>query len=148
MATRIAVSARANASGGATKRRSRRQQRRKGEKMSTQALVVPSQHRAITEVSSPESSHPLPLMKLNEIEGLARILSRSGYFTDAKSEAQAAVKIMAGQELGIPPIAAMMGINIVKGKVELGGTLIASRIIANGYRVVHVRLDNTGCLLR
>lgn len=59
---------------------------------------------------------------LTDIQRLGNILAASGYFSDAREMAQAAVKVMAGQELGIPPVASMMGINIIKGKVALGGT--------------------------
>jgi len=52
----------------------------------------------------------------------------SGYFSDAKDVAQAVVKIMAGQEMGIAPFASMTGIHIIKGKPALGANLIASKI--------------------
>ena len=41
-------------------------------------------------------------------------LYKSGYWPDAKSEAQAIVKVMAGAELGLPPFASMTGIHIVE----------------------------------
>jgi hypothetical protein len=60
-------------------------------------------------------------------------------FTDIKSVAQAMVKISAGQEIGIPPFAAMTGIHIIQGKPTIGAGLIASRLKGSGkydYRVV------------
>lgn len=79
---------------------------------------------------------------------LGNVLARSGFFTDSKSEAQAAVKVMAGEELGIGPVAAMTGIHIVKGKVTLSANLIAGQIKRScryDYRVT--RLDGTGCII-
>jgi len=84
---------------------------------------------------------------VSQVQRLGGLLAASGYFADAREMAQAAVKVMAGRELGIPPIASMMGINIIKGKAALGAHLIASRIIAHGYKIRHKRLDNTGCEL-
>jgi hypothetical protein len=60
-------------------------------------------------------------------------------FTDIKSIAQAMVKISAGQEIGIPPFAAMTGIHIIQGKPTIGAGLIASRVKGSGkydYKVI------------
>lgn len=81
--------------------------------------------------------------KFNYLQRIGKLMAASGYFTDAKDAAQAAVKILAGDELGIPPVASMMGIYIVQGKVQLGGNLIASRIRAHGYdyHVSHISAE-------
>jgi len=52
----------------------------------------------------------------------------SGMFTDAKSVAQAFVKIQAGQEIGLAPFAAMSGINVIMGKPTFGASVIASGV--------------------
>lgn len=57
---------------------------------------------------------------------LGKLLVASGYFTDARDQAKAVVKVLAGRELGLPPIAAMTGIHIVEGKPTLGSNLYAS----------------------
>jgi hypothetical protein len=85
--------------------------------------------------------------EITDVQRIGNILAASGYFTDAREMAQAAVKVMAGKELGIPPVAAMMGINIIKGKVALGGNLIASRVRAHGYEYRHKQFDSKGCIL-
>lgn len=83
--------------------------------------------------------------ELSPIE-LGKVLGASGYFADAQSAAQAAVKVMAGAELGIKPIAAMTGIYIVKGRVMLGATLLASLVDQHpDYSYEVKKLDNTGC---
>ena len=81
-----------------------------------------------------------------DVMTLGKMLSQSGYFQDAKQAAQAAVKVLAGQELGFGPIASMTGIYIVKGKVTLSANLIGAAIkkaVHYDYQVK--RLDNTGC---
>jgi len=63
-----------------------------------------------------------------EVHDFAKAMVASGYFTDVKQVSQAIVKIQAGSELGIPPFAAMSGIHIIKGKMQIGANLIASLI--------------------
>ncbi len=75
------------------------------------------------------------------------LLAASGYFADAMEMAKAAVKVMAGEELGILPVASMMGIHIIKGKVVLSANLIASRIKAHGYDYTFEQFDATVCKL-
>lgn len=74
---------------------------------------------------------------------LAKLLAQSGYFADARDQAQALVKMLAGRELGFGPIASMTGINIIKGKVTLSANLMAAAVKRSGaynYRIR--RLDN------
>ncbi len=77
---------------------------------------------------------------------LGDVLAKSGYFQDAGQASQAIVKVLAGQELGLGPIAAMTGIYIVKGKITLSANIIAA-IIKNSnkydYRVIE--LDAKHC---
>jgi hypothetical protein len=61
---------------------------------------------------------------------VAEAFARSGMFPDVKSQAQALVKIVAGEEMGIGPMAAMMGINIIQGKVTLSANLLAAQVKA------------------
>ena len=66
--------------------------------------------------------------QFDNLQRAALALYKSGYFDDAKTEAQAIVKVMAGAELGIPPFASMAGINIIQGKPALGANLIATLV--------------------
>ncbi|MGD9890974.1 MAG: hypothetical protein AB7R89_28280 [Dehalococcoidia bacterium] len=69
---------------------------------------------------------------------LGSVLASSGYFKDAKEEAQAVVKVLAGQEIGIGPVAAMVGIYVVEGKPTFSARLMASLVKRSGrynYRV-------------
>ena len=63
-------------------------------------------------------------LPVNDVMTLAKTFAESGMFTDTKQTAQAFVKIMAGQEIGIPPFAAMSGVHIIQGKPTIGAGLI------------------------
>ncbi len=79
------------------------------------------------------------MMKLNDMMTLGNALADSKYFADAKEASQAIVKVLAGQELGIGPVAAMSGLYIVKGKVTLSGNVMASLIKSSSkydYKIV------------
>jgi hypothetical protein len=85
-------------------------------------------------------------MTLQETMTLGDTLFKSGYFTDAKSAAQAVVKILAGRELGFGPIASMTGLYVQGGRVCLSANLIAAQVKNSGrygYRIVE--LTNEQC---
>lgn len=87
-------------------------------------------------------------LPISEIEKIAKYMVASGYFVDAKDVAQAVVKIMAGDEVGIRPFNAMNGINIIKGKPVLGSGLLASLIRRSGvYDYVVDELNDNRCAL-
>jgi len=64
----------------------------------------------------------------DDVVKIGEIMSRSGYFTDAKGAAQAVVKILAGREMGFGPFAAMNGVHIIKGKPTVGANLMAAAV--------------------
>jgi len=85
---------------------------------------------------------------IDDMQNVASIMMQSGLFKDIKSQAQAFVKIMAGQELGIGAFAAMRNIYIIEGQTTLSAGLMASKVKAHpkyDYRIKH--LDNDGCIL-
>ena len=59
---------------------------------------------------------------------VAKAFKASGMFPELRDEAQAFVKVIAGRELGIGPMASMMGINVIEGKVTLSANLMASQV--------------------
>jgi hypothetical protein len=69
---------------------------------------------------------------------IAETFFQSGMFTDIKSSSQAMVKIMAGQEFGIPPFAAMSGIHLIQGKPTIGAGLMAQRVKKSGKYTYNV----------
>jgi len=83
---------------------------------------------------------------IQEMQSLGEVFVKSKFFQDSQDAAQAIVKVMAGAELGFPPIASMTGVYIVKGKVSLSANLIAAAIKRSGRYTYRVRkLDIEGC---
>jgi hypothetical protein len=70
---------------------------------------------------------------------LGNVLAASGFFADSRDGAQAAVKVMAGQELGFGPIASMTGVYIVKGRVTLSANLMAAAIKRHPHYTFRVK---------
>jgi hypothetical protein len=74
-----------------------------------------------------------------QMKAVAQAMAMSGMFPDiARDSAKAFVKIMAGQEMGIPPFQAMSDISIIQGKAAAGGNIYASKVKSNpryDYRV-------------
>ena len=74
------------------------------------------------------------MQHLDELMRYATIFANAGVFKgltsgDVKRQAAlCAVKVIAGDELGIPPMAAMRSIHVFDGRVELSGALIMSLI--------------------
>lgn len=88
------------------------------------------------------------LRDLNVTHAIAKTLAASQFFQDATSISQASVKIMAGRELGIPPIASMMSIDVIKGKVRLSGALIGALLQRRGYSWTFKRHDAQACVMQ
>lgn len=89
-----------------------------------------------------------PTLPLAEIRQWAEVFVQSGMFKDSKSLAQAIVKIQAGQELGLPPFAAMRGFDVIEGKPAPNAGLTAALVRRSGrydYRVL--RSDTSACEL-
>jgi len=85
-------------------------------------------------------------LPVSEVMSIGKAFAESGMFADIKSAAQAIVKIQAGQEIGIPPFAAMSGIHIIQGKPTIGAGLIASRVKGSGkYDYKVVQQDEKAC---
>ena len=85
-------------------------------------------------------------LPVNEIMSMGKAFAESGMFPDTKTMAQAVVKIQAGQEIGVPPFAAMTGIHIIQGKPSIGAGLMASRLKGSGkYDYKIVKHDKTIC---
>lgn len=75
---------------------------------------------------------PERALSIEDIKSVSSIFIKSGFFQDTKDEAQAFVKIMAGQELGFGAFASMNNIYIIKGKVSYAAVLIAANIKKSG----------------
>ena len=85
-------------------------------------------------------------MGFSEMSQMGKVFAESGMFVDAKSAAQAIVKIQAGQEIGISPFSAMSGIHIIQGKPAIGAGLMAATVKGSGkYDYKVVSMDEVKC---
>lgn len=66
--------------------------------------------------------------QIAELDEWANKLFESGMFTDAKSVAQAFVKIAAGAEIGLTPFQSMTGVHFIQGKPVVGAGALASML--------------------
>lgn len=92
------------------------------------------------------------LIKASDLEGLMRVadmLGKAGPMLPAhiKSPGEALAVIMAGAELGIPPMASLRGIHLVKGKVCMDYSLMIGLLRRAGYGVQWLAKSGTRCEL-
>lgn len=81
----------------------------------------------------------LQIRSVADMQNVAQLLAKSGYFSDARDAAQCFVKVLAGSEMNIGAFASMTGIHVIKGKPSVGAGLMASRVKAHpdyNYRVI------------
>lgn len=105
---------------------------------------------AVAEPAAPVFSQPLDPqhMSLDEIGKVGRVFAASGMFSDTRDAAQCVVKILAGQELGIGPFAAMANIDIIKGQPEINANLMRALVQRSdkyGYRIME--WDDKHCVM-
>jgi len=86
------------------------------------------------------------LSEANQAAALGKLLFESGLFKDVTATAQAAVKVLAGRELGIGPIQAMTGLHVIQGKVVLSAGLLAALVLrSDRYTYEVTDFDLTAC---
>lgn len=93
---------------------------------------------ALTKIQESLAEVIEPVSKLDLVT-LASVMVQSGMFPDLTSMSQGVVKILAGRELGFPPIASLRHIYVRNGHIGLMAALIAAKIRQSrqyDYRVV------------
>ena len=94
----------------------------------------------------PAETKPELVRREATVSDLAQIVADSRDFPDARHPAKAAVRILAGRECGIGPIASVMGIRIQAGRVSMDAALMAGVIDRSTvYRYDILQIDNDGC---
>lgn len=88
------------------------------------------------------NNQAMVIKSLQDMITVGGILVKSGLFKNAKSEASAVAQIVAGHELGIPPVAALRGIQIIEGQITIGANLIAALIKKSGRYNYRVKISN------
>lgn len=99
-------------------------------------------------VAAEPRPRPLVIGDNMDLPTLGRLLMASGFFKDVQTAAQAAVKVIAGKQLGIGPVASMSNIFVVQNRLMLGYPLVAALVKRSGkydYRVKEH--DNSKCVL-
>jgi hypothetical protein len=92
------------------------------------------------------ADYPLAVNTVSDLQNLGALMAASGYFSDARSAAQASVKILAGRELGFGPFASMKGVHVIEGTPTVGAHLMASAIKRSGRYDYQVhRCDKEAC---
>lgn len=81
-----------------------------------------------------ETPIPHTTLTLEGLQRLAKIMVASGYYKDVNDIAQGCVKILAGAEYGLSPIASMGGMYVVNGRVAMEAQLHAAVISRKGYK--------------
>jgi hypothetical protein len=83
---------------------------------------------------------------------LGEVMSKSGFFPSSGDAGKAVVKILAGREMGIAPVASMMGIHVIATQggtsIQCGANLLASLVKRHpkyDYRIQ--KMDDTACVL-
>lgn len=84
------------------------------------------------------------LVPIAEIQGLAVMLSKSSLLPpDLKGKVEdIAVTIMAGQELGLAPMAALRSIHVVKGKPVLAADIMRGLIHSSGLAIFFTLIES------
>lgn len=76
---------------------------------------------------APRNGNGLAPMNLDPMT-IARAFKESGMFPDLRSEAQAVVKIVAGQEVGFGPMASMQAVQMIQGKPTFSANALAALV--------------------
>jgi hypothetical protein len=101
-------------------------------------------------MSTELAPRPAPLLPLTlqETLTLGKVFAESRLFKDTTDAAKAVVKILYGRELGIGPMAAMLGVDVIDGTPTPNAALMAALIQNHprfDYRVIS--WDETHCEL-
>lgn len=105
-----------------------------------------------TELAKRSTVQPSDLMQLRtvaDLQTMGQMMAKSGFFASSREAAQAMVQIQCGQELGIPPFAAMSGIHVINGKLCISAGTIAAMIKRSGkYDYKVITWTNEACSVR
>lgn len=91
-----------------------------------------------------------PTVRTENLDTLtvAKMLAESGFFGEVKQAGQALAKILAGAELGVGPIASLMGVYYQQGKVTYSANIMASAVKRSGRYSYRIReLTDSVCRL-
>lgn len=85
----------------------------------------------LPEAGRPDTQKQLALaggLTLDEVKSIGTVFFQSGLFKDTRSAAAAITKVLAGQEMGVPPMEAMRGFHVYEGNVHFSAGLVGALI--------------------
>lgn len=85
---------------------------------------------------------PQALANLGEVQQFADICFKSGLFPDCKSSSEAAMKIVAGRELGLPALMSLQKLYIVNGRMGMAAEVATLLLQERGYKISLPKYDN------
>lgn len=85
------------------------------------------------ELTTQTQSNFIAPANIEDLQRLAKMMMASGFFKDASDVAKCGVKIMAGQELGIGPVAACTHIYFIQGRLAYEASILGAAIKNKGY---------------
>ena len=91
-----------------------------------------------------EENEVMEFESLREPMAMGNVFAQSGMFPDIKTQAQAAVKILAGRELGLSPFESMKNLYMVSGKLAIQSNALASLVKTNpkyDYKVMSITTE-------
>ena len=77
-------------------------------------------------------SFGIQVSNLDELERVAIMAAKSGFFKNAQDTARGCMIMQYGIELGMSPIAALQNIDVIEGKLSMSGSMIAAKIKSSG----------------
>lgn len=87
-------------------------------------------------------------LSFSEIVEIGNVFAASGLIRDSQDAAAAITKIVAGQELGIGPMQAVVGIHVIEGKPAIGAGLVGALVKRSGRYNYRVKVaDANSCVL-
>jgi len=113
-------------------------------------LAIPNQHRG----HELAVAQPSPLvqfaMEAQQAEQIANVLARSSFIpTTLRGKPQEiTAAILAGQELGLPPMATLRSIDIIQGTPGLRAHAMRGLVQSHGHTVQVVESSDTRCVMR
>lgn len=85
-----------------------------------------------TQLATTDEALDLTGLRMGDIHNLADAFKESGLFPDIEKTAQAIVKVVAGQELGLPPVYSMQNFYIIKGKLSMAAEVMGLLLKRSG----------------
>lgn len=84
---------------------------------------------------------------IQELQALAKAAHASKLIPGGLNEDQMLMVMMAGQEMGLPPMTALQKINILHGRMVPSAEAMAAAIISAGHQIITKERTNERCVL-